>query len=227
LRAAIASTLLLAACSQAAPTSTPEDSSIANAQSPQEAPLAPEPCQITGESTDADPEGLRVHAEPDLASRELGRLYPGIDPESYFHDDASPEEQGLVGAQFTIDRVAGVWLHIGDVDPVTDGVPADPPRLNFQGSGWVHASRVRLIFTSVAAHQRPDADSPTVPGARFSNGEDARLLVGCRGRWAKLRSGRMAGEAGRPPVEGWLLSESNRGHAEILRNSLRSEGRAR
>ena len=227
MRAAIASALLLAACSQPAPTSAPADSSARNAQSPQEAPPAPEPCQITGESTDADPEGLRVHAEPDLASRELGRLYPGIDPESYFHDDTSPEEQGLVGAQFTIDRVAGDWLHIGDIDPVTDGVPADPPRLNFQGSGWVHASRVRLIFTSVAAHERPDADSPTVPGARFSNGEDARLLVGCRGRWAKLRSPAIAAQQDRPQVVAWLLSESNRGHAEILRNSLRSEGGAR
>lgn len=199
----------------------------AQAEAPKAQAPAAGPCEITGESTDADPRGLRIHAGPDLASRELGRLYPGIDPESFFHDEDPAEGQGLVGARFTIGRVAGDWLHITDIDPVTDGVVTGEPNLNFQGSGWVHKSKVRLIFTTVAAHQRPDADSPLVPGARFSNGEEARYLLDCRGRWAKLEYAPVGGRRGGARIEAWLLSESNREHAEIMGNSLAGEARAR
>ena len=189
-----------------------------------------EPCAITGESTDGDLAGLRVHSEPRLDSPEIGRLYPGADPESFFHDDGEGE-LGLVGAQFTIDRVDGQWLHITDIDPISDGI--DPQgrtesTLNFTGTGWVHSSKVRLIFTNVAAHEAPDGNAPIVAEARFSNGEEARLLLGCRGRWAHLEYEPREGEAnpGRR-VTAWVLSESNRAHAEIMRQALERERAAR
>lgn len=178
-------------------------------------------CALTGESTDADPGGLAVHAGPRPDSRVLGRLYPGMDPETFFHDEDPSLAEGLVGAQFTVDRIEGDWLHIADIDPATDAI--DPqgnarPKPNFQGSGWVPASKVRLLFVTVAAHEAPDARSPLVEEARFFNGYEARFLRECRGPWARLED-RREGDSGGPPVTGWLLSESNRQRAEALRNA--------
>jgi hypothetical protein len=230
LRIWIASCLLLAvlACgSEQGPRRSATNTAAAKAKVPAAGSSEAGACELTGESTDTDPRGLRVHAEPNMDSRELGRLYPGIDPETFFHDDDATQAEGLVGAQFTVDRVADDWLHIDQIDPVTDGVDAGgEPTLNFRGSGWVHASRVRLLFTTVAAHQRPDADSPIVADARFSNGYDARYLLDCRGRWAKLEYAPLAGPR-RPRIEAWLLSQSNREHAEVMRRSLHRGDAAR
>jgi hypothetical protein len=223
----------LVGCSEG--TGPPATNVVASQNSAPAAPSArsepAERCALTGESTDDDLSGLRVHSEPRLSSPVVGRLYPGADPESFYHDEGPKEEFGLVGAQFTIDRVNGDWLHITDIDPVSDGI--DPqgraePTLNFTGTGWVHTSKVRLFLTSVVAHQRPDADSPVVTEARFSNGEDARHILECRGSWARLEYVPPREESSRSPrVTGWMPSQSNRTHADIMRASLEREATQR
>jgi hypothetical protein len=177
------------------------------------------PCAITGESIDADPAGLRVHAEPRAGSRIVGKLYPGMDPHVFFHEEKPTLAEGLVGANFTVEAVDGDWLRIADVDPVTDGIaPVGSLELvpNVQGSGWVHASMVRLIPT-IAEDLRTAPDGPRADAALFA-GLDARI-VGCRGAWAQLRLD--GGGAG------WLPSRSNQARAAKIGASLQPKAGAR
>ena len=179
------------------------------------------PCAITGESLDADVSGLRVRKGPSVASPVLGRLYPGMDPHVLFHDDNPTLAEGLVGAQFTIDRVAGDWLHITDIDPFTDGLGPNgelEPKANFGGSGWVHASKVRLLpLGAGVVRQEPHPRAAPVPPAILSDTYHARI-VGCRGSWARIRSHKGEGA-------GWLESQSNKARAALLRSSIQARAK--
>jgi hypothetical protein len=171
------------------------------------------PCAISGESIDADPKGLRVHDAPALSGAEVGRLYPGMDPEVFYHEEKASLAEGLVGAMFTVDGVDGDWLHISEIDPVTDGL--DPsggvePVSNFQGAGWVHASQVRLSPRRwEEAYREPSDVGPRVEGKWY-----AGKIIGCRGDWAQVHSpeGSVA----------WMRSEPNTERvAKIRRASSR------
>lgn len=239
--------LALGALGMAACFGEPESAAVetAAATKPEAEPAARDtrapaaaPCAITGESTDVDPQGLRVREGPVPQSRILGRLHPGMDPEvRYHHESPSLGGEGLVGARFTIDRVFGDWLRITEIDPITDGVhprndlELTPP--NFQGSGWVHASRVRVIPAQDGlVRERPDTSARAIDSPEFFNPSDARLrIVACRERWAGLeyRPAR-AGDRASPRhrvLRGWVLSEPNTSHAATMRAALQDESSAR
>jgi hypothetical protein len=164
-------------------------------------------CSITAESIDADPDGLRVHQAPNVKSAVVGRLYPSMDPETFYHDEKASLADGLVGAMFTVEAVAGEWLRVADVDPISDGVSPDGKDLpNYQGTGWVHASKARLIPTnSVKLHEQPRESSKRIEGGWDVNSR----IVGCRGSWAEIQLAKGA--------TGWLPSESNKARTELIR----------
>ena len=176
-------------------------------------------CAITGESTDADVEGLRVRAVPAMQGAVVGRLYPGMDPEVFYHDERPSPAEGLVGAMFTVDAVDGDWLHIADIDPVTDGLGPDgslQPVANYQGAGWVHASKVRLIpgNSTILREQPREASKPMTGGWPA----DARIIA-CSGSWAAIR---LDGNK-----VGWVPSRSNRARVSKIRAAVRAEAQAR
>ena len=181
---------------------------------------APAPgCAITGESTDADRAGLRVRAGPSLRSRIVGKLYPGMDPHAFFHDEKATLADSLVGAMFTVTAVKGDWLHIRDIDPVTDGL--DPNGgleiiRNYQGAGWVHSSKVRLIDFGGGGFRAAPGGAAVRPGTGSTL--DARI-VGCRGNWARLRLG--------DGSTGWLPSRSNKARVATIRAAMQPRAEAR
>ena len=189
---------------------------MGQARPPQRTVSESVPCAVTGISRDLDEAGLRVHAAPDVGSRVLGLLHPGMDPEVYYHDDQPTLAEGLVGAQFTIEAVRGEWLRIADVDPVTDGISPDGslegPK-NFQGVGWVHASLVDLLQDGEStARVGPDAKSSVaIP---IVNLREA-TVVACHGAWAKVRS---------RDGEGWLPSHPNKARAAMIRTAIAPRG---
>ena len=180
---------------------------------------AAQPCAITGISSDVDPAGLRVRERPDIRSRVVGLLHPGMDPHVFFHEDKPSLAEGLVGAQFTVTEVSGDWLRIADVDPITDGLAPDgslEARPNFQGEGWVHASRVQLLAKGLAVpHALPEEGSAAVDPREV---RPSARIVGCEKQWAKVTD---------EETTGWVRSESNREHAAKLRDALRREAGAR
>lgn len=173
-------------------------------------------CAITGESTDADPVGLRVRAGPGFGSRIVGRLFPGMDPHAFFHDGKATLADSLVGAMFTVDAVSGDWLRVRDIDPVTDGL--DPNGgleiiRNYQGAGWVHSSKVRLIDFGGGGFRAAPGGAAVRPGTGSTL--DARI-VGCRGTWARLRLD--------DGSTGWLQSKSNADRVVRIRAAAAADG---
>jgi len=176
---------------------------------------APAPCAVTGISGDADPAGLRVHADPAIESRVVGVLLPAMDPEVFYHDDKATLADGLVGAQFTVTRVWRDWLRIADIDPVTDGIGPGgslQPTQNFQGEGWVHASMVQLLSDGPPdARARPERKSRLVSGA--GGIAITSKITGCRGNWAEVND---------EGIKGWVPSLSNKARVVKIRAALMS-----
>ena len=224
-------------CSE--PAASPSGNSVGaagNSHASREPPApATGPCLISGDSRDADPNGLQVRDAPGFEGAVLGRLYPAVDPEVAFHPEKNlPLEAGLIGAQFTIDRVSGDWLHITDIDPITEGVPeGGDDRPNYQGAGWVHASKVRLLpAENAVVREQASPRSRELAGFAGSNLYSDRIrVIDCRGSWANVEYAPDGGVTDRRgysrPATGWLLSVSNRRHAEALRQALNAEAEAR
>ena len=133
------------------------------------------PCTLQAWSTDADPAGLRVHAAPALASREIGRLPPAIGG----GDSHAPN--------FDIVDVRNGWVRIAHAEDADN--PGKPRRV-FAGSGWVHGSRVAFTVQSGNGRARPDRRSPAIVRADEWLGDaggTVQPITACAGGWARLR----------------------------------------
>jgi hypothetical protein len=163
-------------------------------------------CAIRGVSIDQDPNGLNVRAEPDKNGKILGQLLPVGDPESH-HDDGNESDapkQRYFGPGFTIKAVSGDWLKIDKIDPKTEGINPQTGdewiRDNFQGSGWVHFSKVRANFGGGVsgnptghAYKGPGYDSGKLLHSADTNlrgvdtvWNDVPRILECNGEWARI-----------------------------------------
>jgi hypothetical protein len=203
--------LLLAACSNAASGTESADKGKAGdtaALASGEATKAAA-CQITGFSIDQDPNGLNVRANPDIKAAVLGKLLPVGDPESHHDHDGEGKksdipEQSYFGPRFTIIAVNGDWLKIDSIEAKTEGINPkngnEWSRDNFQGSGWVHYSKVQPSFgggevgnPSGHAYKGPSFESGKILHAADTNMRgidtiwtDVPKILECNGRWAKI-----------------------------------------
>jgi hypothetical protein len=206
------SLLALAACSSATPTSSAEKEGEAAALADTKTSEAnsKQACEISGNSIDQDRAGLNVRAEPNGKAAILGKLLPIGDPESH-HDHDLPAskkknipEQHYFGPGFTITAVSGDWLKIDRIEPVTEGI--DPKtgdewvRKNFQGTGWVHWSKVQprlgggpTYAPAVHAYKGPSFDSGKTLHNAGTNlygidhvWTDVPRILECQGTWARI-----------------------------------------
>jgi hypothetical protein len=126
-------------------------------------------------SNDTDPAGLRVHAGPDLASPEIGRL-----PAAIAGDDR-------YAPNFNIVDVRDGWVKIADAD---DNDNPGKPRTVFRGTGWVHGSHVVFTVQSEVGRAAPSPRARVVVKASDwlgDAGERVQPILDCSGGWARLR----------------------------------------
>ena len=129
------------------------------------------PCALSTYVTDQDPAGLNVRSGPSSEARVLRIVSNG--------PAGVASIKGVSGAWFRISRI---------VDAETDAVL-------FRGDGWVHASLLGLDVANgdPTLYSEPSAGSRVL--ARLVADQSGVTLIGCEGRWAKVRA------AGRV---GWL-----------------------
>lgn len=126
-------------------------------------------CDISAYVTDPDPGGLNVRAAPSGRARVLKVV------------------AGTGSAVAAVTGQSGAWLRVaGITDAETDA------RL-FQGSGWIHVSRLGLDVASgdPRLYAGPGARSKML--ARLEPDGSRVALLGCSGRWAKVRFGTRTG----------------------------------
>jgi hypothetical protein len=152
-------------------------------------------CNVRSYGIDPDPDGLNVRATPSKSGRVIGKLF------------SSPDEETnqSTGPWFTMTGFSTGWVKLRDADPTTIVVDSTTEQKNFQGVGWVSASRVTMSLNTPAdeayftkrehkAYATPSFQAKVVEdwattNARFQYenlGTDP-LILDCTGRWAKLR----------------------------------------
>ncbi len=168
-----------------------------------------EPCDIKGWSIDQDPNGLNVRAEPGFKAEILGKLLPAGDAESG-HDHGGDDskragpEQIYYGPEFTIIGIEGDWLKIDKIEPITEGINPKTGdewiRKNFQGTGWVHWSKVQPRLGGVPsddpaehAYAEPSFESKKTLNIANTNlfgmdhiWTDVPRILECSGKWGKI-----------------------------------------
>ena len=121
-------------------------------------------CDISVYVTDQDPDGLNVRAGPSGTARVLRTVGNSASGVAWI--------KGQSGAWFRISRI---------VDAETDGVL-------FRGDGWVHGSLLGLDVANgdPTLYARPSARGPVL--AKLIADQSGVTLIGCEGRWAKVRA---------------------------------------
>jgi hypothetical protein len=105
-------------------------------------------CAIPAISVEQDLKGLNVRSGPGKDNPVLGVLQSLIETDPHTPDDPPLPEDRAFGPSFNITAISGSWVKIADIDPLIDGY--DPKarkrvtKRNYQGSGWVHRSRIAV-----------------------------------------------------------------------------------
>jgi hypothetical protein len=156
-------------------------------------PPGTEPCAMSGWSTDPDPNGLNVRAEPSTKAEILGTL-----PPPFSHDG----ENWLT--EFYIIGYRDGWFLIEGAEPPgfsysdPETYPKDHP-VPYAGRGWVAASKVggALAYGGTrpdGLFQAPHADALWMPATDdieypLETGGHPKRLFACSGYWALVESG--------------------------------------
>jgi SH3-like domain-containing protein len=123
------------------------------------------PCDISAYLTDQDPNGLNVRAGPSGETRVLRKV----------DNSASSGVARIKGR-------SGAWYRVSTI------VDAETDALLFRGDGWVHGSLVGLDVANgdPKLYARPSERGPVL--ARLTADQAGVTLIGCEGRWAKVRA---------------------------------------
>ena len=130
------------------------------------------PCALSTYVTDQDPAGLNVRAGPSGTARVLRKV-----------DNSASSGVARIRGR------SGAWYRVSRI------VDAETDSTLFSGDGWVHGSLLGLDVANgdPTLYARPSARGPVL--ARLTADQSGVTLIGCEGRWAKVRA------AGRV---GWL-----------------------
>ncbi len=159
-------------------------------------------CAVGAISVEQDFKGLNVRAGPSKGSLVVGVLHSLIETDPHAPNDPPQPSDRAFGPAFNIIAISGPWLRIADIDATTEGydpvVGKHAIKRNYQGSGWVHRSRVGVDpgFHD-DAYDRP-YNAPgrwtkvnqgagallTLTGGK--QGETAELLT-CERNWLRIR----------------------------------------
>lgn len=162
---------------------------------------------------------MNVRAGPRDAAPILGVLHSLIETDPHTPDGPPLPEDRAVGPSFNIVAISGKWLKIADIDATTYGYdPAVRKRgakRNFQGSGWVHRSRVAI---DPGFHDKAYDKPYFQPGDWKAIDDDAGALLtltgekqgisaelmSCEQNWLEVRYRAKARNGQRRTVTGWL-----------------------
>jgi hypothetical protein len=181
-------------------------------------------CAIGAISVEQDLNGLNVRSAPSKDSPILGILQSLIETDPHTPDDPPLADDMAFGPSFTIIAIQGQWLKIADISPTTEGY--DPvlrkrtSKRNYQGSGWVHRSRV-----AVDPGFHDDAyDQPYFERGNWTSIDDGAgalltltggkqgytaELLSCEQDWLQIRYQRKAEGSPARLVTGWFQMTPN------------------
>ena len=123
------------------------------------------PCDISAYVTDQDPNGLNVRAGPSGTARVLRKV-----------DNSASSGVARIRGR------SGAWYRVSRI------VDAETDSTLFSGDGWVHGSLLGLDVANgdPTLYARPSARGPVL--ARLTADQSGVTLIGCEGRWAKVRA---------------------------------------
>lgn len=161
-------------------------------------PPGTEPCEQEAWSTDTDPRGLNVRAEPSAGARVLGTLPP---PFRYRSGAEGPD--GGYRAEFRIVGYRDGWFLIEGAEPPgrryedEAGYPRRHPKA-YAGRGWVAASMVGAQYANggtrmggLFAEPREDSSWTLARdrlGEPISVDGGPRRILSCKGDWVLVES---------------------------------------
>jgi hypothetical protein len=181
-------------------------------------------CAIAALSVEQDLKGLNVRSAPSKDSPVVGILASLIETDPHSPDDPPLPGDMAFGPSFTITAIHGQWLKIADINPTTEGY--DPTlrkrttKRNYQGSGWVHRSRVAV---DPGFHDNAYDKPYLEPGNWTSVDDDAGELLtltggkqgytadllSCDRDWLQMRYQKKAPDGRARAVTGWLHMTPN------------------
>lgn len=156
-------------------------------------PAGTGPCHISGWSTDADPAGLTVRAEPTARGRALGRV-----PPAWNAAGRDGGEGTIYRAEFDIAGYRNGWFFIRNIRAPGKEYGERYPRSRpqpYRGQGWVSA---RLVGAALANGGLPNgqllqapnrhaaATAVTRQGEPISTGDIVPRLYACSGNWGLI-----------------------------------------
>lgn len=181
--------LLTAACGPAevatvADAPAPAASPVGGARRAGPAGVYPVPagtaCAIRGGwSTDGDPSGLNVRAEPSAGARIVGVLPP---------PEYSPEFDRVMAVSFDVIETRDGWFRIANAYRADDNA-SEPSTLP---SGWISGRHVGFELQTDKAFVAPDPGSAVAAAAWMDSDGALRLFeyrhpTECRGEWVRLK----------------------------------------
>ena len=190
------SALVLAGCNgdagNIAQTNTSSDATATEtANSAQPAPAPSAACGFSGWSSDPDPRGLNVRAEPSANARVLGTLPP---PEDH------PDNETAFGATFDVLESRDGWFRIRNARRWSQE-GRDPSTLP---SGWISGRYLAFQLLTDKVFEAPDPASRLVLTSEMVEGTLTqfryRRPTECRGEWVRLT---VTGQDGRDR-QGWV-----------------------
>ncbi|MDB5566033.1 MAG: hypothetical protein JWP84_2599 [Tardiphaga sp.] len=156
------------------------------------------PCDLRAWSSDTDPNGLNVRAQPSATSKVLGTLPP---PYKFKSKSENAPDGGWL-TEFSIVGFKDGWFLIeGAKPPGRDYEGDDYPRRHpkpYAGRGWVAASKVGAAYANGDTRmgglfQAPHVDAKWTPATGDGGGEISadggpKRILACSGFWALVES---------------------------------------
>jgi hypothetical protein len=163
-------------------------------------PPGVEACTLGGWSSDRDPKGLNVRAEPTTDAAVLGI----VPPPHKFPDDIYKSEFSVIGYR-------DGWFLIDKIEPpgkdyVETPYPRSAPQ-PYRGRGWVKATMVGAAYAYSGLppgrlYNAPRADAAfrraTAKDGGDGGGDSPKALLACSGNWGLVET--QAGERGWAPA---------------------------
>lgn len=158
------------------------------------------PCDLHAWSTDRDPKGLNVRAEPSTKARILGTLPPPWRFKARGTENA-PESGWLT--EFRVIGFKEGWFLVEGAEPPGRAYedetvyPRNHPR-PYAGRGWVHGSRIGAAYANGGTRggglfQAPHVHARWTPAKNgfreaISVGDSPKRILACSGLWGLVES---------------------------------------